>query len=117
VSWPRRPGRALAHCVTTRSTAWCGRGETPTVTDDAELRVVAEIRARLAAGFGLAEIRPFVECLRAGNQAGHVCPDSVVVLRRKLAEVDGYLDQLTEVRDRLRAQLAEHRESRCRKLP
>jgi len=88
--------------------------------DDAELRVVTEIRARLAAGFGLDDIRPFVECLRAGNEAGHVCPDSVVVLRRKLAEVDGYLDQLTEVRDRLRAQLTqavEHRETRCRKLP
>jgi DNA-binding transcriptional MerR regulator len=88
--------------------------------DDAELRVVNEIRARLAAGFGLEDIRPFVECLRAGNDAGHVCPDSVVVLRRKIAEVDGYLDQLTEVRDRLRAQLTEvrqNRETRCRKLP
>ena len=93
--------------------------------DDAELRVVTEIRARLAAGFGLEDIRPFVECLRAGNEAGHVCPDSVVVLRRKLAEVDGYLDQLTEVRDRLRAQLTEaqrnraveNRETKCRKLP
>jgi len=88
--------------------------------DDAELRVVTEIRARLAAGFGLDDIRPFVECLRAGNEAGHVCPDSVVVLRRKLAEVDGYLDQLTEVRERLRAQLTqavEHRETRCRKHP
>jgi DNA-binding transcriptional MerR regulator len=103
--------------------------------DDAELRVVTEIRARLAAGFGLEDIRPFVECLRAGNESGHVCPDSVVVLRRKLTEVDGYLDQLTEVRERLRAQLteaqrdraqlcrgqrdraAEPRENRCRKLP
>jgi DNA-binding transcriptional MerR regulator len=88
--------------------------------DDAELQIVAEIRARLAAGFGLEDIRPFVECLRAGNEAGHVCPDSVVVLRRKLTEVDGYLAQLTEVRDRLRAQLTEaqrNRETRCRKLP
>jgi DNA-binding transcriptional MerR regulator len=88
--------------------------------DDAELRVVTEIRARLAAGFGLEDIRPFVECLRAGNPAGHVCPDSVVMLRKKLAEVDGYLGQLTEVRDRLRAQLTEaqrNRESRCRKQP
>jgi DNA-binding transcriptional MerR regulator len=93
--------------------------------DDADLRMVHEIRARLAAGFGLEEIRPFVECLRAGNESGHVCPDSMVVLRRKLAEVDGYLDQLTEVRDRLRAQLTEvqlnraveQRETRCRKLP
>jgi DNA-binding transcriptional MerR regulator len=81
--------------------------------DDAELRVVNEIRARLAAGFGLGDIRPFVECLRAGNESGHVCPDSVVVLRRKLAEVDGYLDQLTEVRDRLRAQLTEVQQTRA----
>lgn len=86
--------------------------------DDAELRVVHEIRSRLAAGFGLDDIKPFVECLRAGNESGHVCPDSVVVLRRKLAEVDGYLAQLTEVRQRLHEQLTqavEHRETRCRK--
>jgi hypothetical protein len=40
------------------------------------------------------------------------------VLRRKLAEVEGYLDQLTELRDRLRGQLAqtvEQRENRCRR--
>jgi DNA-binding transcriptional MerR regulator len=84
--------------------------------DDAELRVVREIRSRLAAGFGLDEIRPFVECLRAGNEQGHVCPGSVVVLRRRLAEVDGYLEQLTDVRRRLHDQLAQavdHRETRC----
>src|SRR4051795_7815076 len=73
--------------------------------DDAELRVVHEIRSLLAVGFGMDDIKPFVECLRAGNEAGHVCPDSVVVLRRKLAEVDGYLDRLTEVREQLRTQL------------
>lgn len=86
--------------------------------DDAELRVVHEIRTLLAAGFGLDDIKPFVACLRAGNEAGHVCPDSVVVLRRKLAEVDGYLDRLTEVREQLRTQLTqaiEHRETRCPK--
>ncbi|GAA2617851.1 MerR family transcriptional regulator [Paractinoplanes durhamensis] len=87
--------------------------------DDAELRVVHEIRSLLAVGFGLDDIKPFVACLRAGNSAGHVCPDSVVVLRRKLAEVDGYLTQLTEVRQQLRAQLTqavEHRETRCSSL-
>ena len=84
--------------------------------DDAELRVVHEIRSLLAVGFGLDDIKPFVECLRAGNESGHVCPDSVVVLRRKLAEVDGYLTQLTEVRRQLHSQLTqavEHRETRC----
>jgi DNA-binding transcriptional MerR regulator len=87
--------------------------------DDSELRVVHEIRALLAVGFGLDDIRPFVACLRAGNETGHVCPDSVVVLRRKLAEVDGYLDQLATVRAQLQAQLAnaiEQRETRCLKI-
>src|ERR1043165_4575638 len=84
--------------------------------DDAELRVVHEIRSLLAVGFGLDDIKPFVACLRAGNSSGHVCPDSVAVLRRKLAEVDGYLSELTEVRHRLQAQLTlavEHRETPC----
>jgi DNA-binding transcriptional MerR regulator len=87
--------------------------------DDSELRVVHEIRALLAVGFGLDDIRPFVACLRAGNETGHVCPDSVVVLRRKLAEVDGYLDQLATVRTQLQAQLAnaiEQRETQCLKI-
>jgi len=88
--------------------------------DEAELRVVHEIRALLAVGFGLDDIRPFVACLRAGNATGHVCPDSVAVLRRKLAEVETYLDQLAGVRDRLRGQLTqaiEERESRCPRTP
>ena len=98
--------------------------------DEAELRVVHEIRALLAVGFGLDDIRPFVACLRAGNSAGDVCPDSVAVLRRKIAEVDACLDRMTAVRrqlhdqlagvrDRLRGQLAqaiEEREIRCLRM-
>jgi DNA-binding transcriptional MerR regulator len=87
--------------------------------DDSELRVVHEIRALLAVGFALDDIRPFVACLRAGNETGHVCPDSVVVLRRKLAEVDGYIDQLATVRAQLQAQLAHaitQRETQCLKI-
>ena len=60
-----------------------------------------------------------VACLRAGNAAGHVCPDSVAVLRRKLAEVETCLDQLAGVRDRLRGQLAqaiEEREKQCLRI-
>jgi DNA-binding transcriptional MerR regulator len=86
--------------------------------DEAELRVVHEIRALLAAGFALDDIRPFVACLRAGNASGHVCPDSVAVLRRKLAEVDAYLDQLGTVRQQIQNQLAQaiaHREKTCLK--
>ncbi|MGN9914754.1 MerR family transcriptional regulator [Phytohabitans sp. LJ34] len=73
--------------------------------DEAELRVVREIRALLAAGFVLDEIRPFVACLRAGNPSGDVCPDSVSVLRRKLAEVEAYIERLETVRRQLCEQL------------
>ncbi|BCY14771.1 MerR family transcriptional regulator [Actinoplanes sp. L3-i22] len=83
--------------------------------DDGELRVVHEIRTLLASGFGLDDIRPFVACLRAGNSAGHVCPDSVAVLRRKIAEVDDYLGQLTDVRARLHDQLNQALENPCRR--
>jgi len=77
--------------------------------DEAELRVVNEIRALLAVGFDLDDIRPFVACLRAGNSSGDVCPDSVAILRRKLAELD-------RLRERIHTQLAQaicEREKRC----
>ncbi len=89
------------------------------VYDEAELRVVSEIRSLLASGFGLEDIRPFVACLRAGHASGDACPDSVAVLRRKLAEVEACLDQLAAVRDQLQGQLAqaiEEREIRCLKV-
>jgi DNA-binding transcriptional MerR regulator len=77
------------------------------VYDEAELRVVHEIRALLAVGFDLDDIRPFVACLRAGNTSGNVCPDSVTVLRRKLAEVDAFIDRLGTVRQQLDGQLTQ----------
>src|SRR4029450_2188554 len=75
------------------------------VYDESELRGVAEIRGLLAIGFDLQDIRPFVACLRAGNDTGDVCPDSVAVLRRKLADVDAYIDRLTAIRRKLQTQL------------
>ncbi|MDG9674529.1 MerR family transcriptional regulator [Micromonospora sp. DH14] len=86
------------------------------IYDEAELRVVREIRALLDVGFGLDDVRPFVACLRAGNSSGDVCPDSVVVLRRKIAEVDAVIDRLGAVRHQLHAQLTHaiaHREKTC----
>lgn len=73
--------------------------------DKTELRVVTEIRALLAAGFDLDEIRPFVANLRAGNSSGNVYPDSVPVLRRKLAEVDSCPERLGRVRRQVQGQL------------
>ena len=83
------------------------------VYDEAELRVVHEIRSLLAVGFDLDDIRPFVSCLRAGHDSGDVCPDSVEALRRKLADVEAGIDRLTAVRRQLHTQLAQaiaHRE-------
>ncbi|HEX4725411.1 MAG TPA: MerR family transcriptional regulator [Pseudonocardiaceae bacterium] len=74
--------------------------------DESDLRLVREIRGLLSIGFGLAETRPFVDCLRAGNASGDACPASIDVYRRKLAEVEQCLDRLTSVRDHLRNQLA-----------
>ncbi|MEV4118899.1 MerR family transcriptional regulator [Micromonospora sp. NPDC049645] len=86
------------------------------VYDEAELRVVREIRALLDVGFGLDDVRPFVACLRAGNTSGDVCPDSVLVLRRKIVEVDAVIDRLGAVRRQLHTQLTQaiaHREETC----
>jgi DNA-binding transcriptional MerR regulator len=73
--------------------------------DETDLRLVREIRGLLSIGFGLAETRPFVDCLRAGHATGDACPASVAVYRRKLAEVEDCIERLTSVRDHLRTQL------------
>ena len=80
--------------------------------DEHDFRLAAEIRSLLAIGFTLEETRPFVDCLRAGHEAGDACPDSVAVYQRKLAEVDACLTRLNSVRDQLAEALirsAEHR--------
>jgi DNA-binding transcriptional MerR regulator len=70
-----------------------------------DLRIVAEIRALVDLGFALEETRPFIECLRAGNDNGGSCEDSLAALRHRLTQVDGYLAQLYAIRDRLDAQV------------
>jgi hypothetical protein len=57
-----------------------------------------------------------VACLRAGHASGDVCPDSVAVLRRKLAEVDACIDEMTATRRRIQIQLTlaiANRENPC----
>jgi DNA-binding transcriptional MerR regulator len=73
--------------------------------DESHLRVVREIQTLREVGFALEDTRPFVDCLRAGHEEGDACPDSVAVYRRKIAEVEAYLRQLTVVRDELRFKL------------
>ncbi|MGC0418323.1 MerR family transcriptional regulator [Embleya sp. AB8] len=73
--------------------------------DEDDARLVREIRALLGIGFDLEETRPFVECLRAGHDAGDECPASVAVYRRKLAELDACIDRMQRIRSHLAAQL------------
>lgn len=47
-----------------------------------------------------------MECLRAGHPQGDACPDSLAVYRRKLAELDALIGELTSVRAQVGAQLA-----------
>lgn len=74
--------------------------------DEPDLRLVAEIRSLLAAGFTLEDTRPFVECLRTGHETGAACPESVAVYRRKLAEIDAEIRTLIGQRAEVADQLA-----------
>ncbi|WP_225728740.1 MULTISPECIES: MerR family transcriptional regulator [unclassified Nocardia] len=81
------------------------------IYDETELPVVHEIRTLLAAGFDLAEIQPFVACLRAtampeqatpdSDDISAECADSREALRRKLDQVDATMGQLAALREQL----------------
>jgi DNA-binding transcriptional MerR regulator len=75
--------------------------------EESDLRLVAEIRSLLAAGFTLEDTRPFVDCLRAGHDSGAACPESVRVARRRLAEVDAEIRVLLARRAEITGQLAQ----------
>ncbi|MDT0317290.1 MerR family transcriptional regulator [Streptomyces millisiae] len=74
--------------------------------DEDDLRQLRQIQTLQDFGFDLEETRPFVDCLRSGEPAGDVCPASLEVYRRKLAELDAFVARLTEVRATLGARLA-----------
>ncbi|MFD9357189.1 MerR family transcriptional regulator [Streptomyces sp. NPDC060031] len=74
--------------------------------DEEDLRLLRQIRTLRDFGFELEETRPFVDCLRAGHPSGDACPASLAVYRRKLAELDGLIGRLTDVRDQVARQLA-----------
>ncbi|MDT0613750.1 MerR family transcriptional regulator [Streptomyces lancefieldiae] len=73
--------------------------------DEDDLKLLRQIRTLQDFGFDLEETRPFVECLRAGHPEGDSCPASLGVYRRKLAELDTLIEQLTTVRAQVAAQL------------
>src|SRR6266496_3347905 len=75
--------------------------------DEADLRLVREIRSLLVNGFDLEEIRPFVDCLHAGIQARRACPGGIDVYRRKLADAVVQLRELQDLRDRVAGELSQ----------
>ncbi|MFE2924829.1 MerR family transcriptional regulator [Streptomyces goshikiensis] len=74
--------------------------------DEGDLRMLRQIRMLRDFGFELEETRPFVDCLRAGHPAGDSCPSSLAVYRRKLAELDGLIGRLADVREQVARQLS-----------
>jgi DNA-binding transcriptional MerR regulator len=70
-----------------------------------DLRLLQQIRILRDFGFELEDTRPFAECLRAGHTSGDACPPALEVYRRKIAELDACIAELSSVRDRVRARL------------
>lgn len=75
--------------------------------DESDLRVVRQIRSLVEVGFALDETRPFVECLRDGNDAGDSCPASLHAYRQKMHEIEECIARLQEVHTQLGRQLHE----------
>lgn len=74
--------------------------------DEEDLRLLQQIQLLQDFGFELEETRPFVDCLRSGQPSGDVCPASIEVYRRKLAELDECVARLGGIREEIAGQLA-----------
>ncbi len=68
---------------------------------------VQEIKTLTALGLGVAETRPFLDCLRAGNTRSDVCPESLATYRHAINELSRRIETLSDRRLRLSAYLAE----------
>jgi len=80
--------------------------------DEADVRVVEEIRQLTALGIRVEDTRPFVECLVAGHENGDDCLASVEAYRDAIATLDAQARELAERRTRL-IELLAHAEERA----
>ena len=69
---------------------------------------VKQIQRLIAAGFSLAEIRGFPDCMRMIEGAA-MCPETTPAQRKRLAEVERQIADLEQRRARLLAMLTEAR--------
>jgi len=67
---------------------------------------VRQLQRLIAAGFSLAEIRLFPDCMRMVEGAA-ACPETTGVQRRRLASIERQIAELEQRRTRLRKMLAE----------
>ena len=67
---------------------------------------VRQIRRLISAGFSLAEIRDFPDCMRLVEGA-MACPETTEVQRKRLASIDRQIADLERRRARLRRMLTE----------
>ena len=67
---------------------------------------VRQIQRLIAAGFSLAEIRGFPDCMRMIEGAG-ACTEATAVQRRRLASIERQIAELEQRRARLREMLAD----------
>ncbi|MFI5778759.1 MerR family transcriptional regulator [Nocardia sp. NPDC051570] len=79
------------------------------VYDENDLRMLRQIRRLQDLGFDLEEIRPFVDCLRAGHSTVDECPASFAVYLSKLGEIDDCIAQLEHVRTWIHNQMVQNR--------
>jgi peroxiredoxin/DNA-binding transcriptional MerR regulator len=70
-----------------------------------DIRLVSEIRSLMALGLALKETQPFVECLREGHEAADDCPESLLVYRDKIEQLDTLITRLQRNRARLADQM------------
>jgi DNA-binding transcriptional MerR regulator len=66
-----------------------------------DVRRVANIQYLLDLGFSTADAHAFVDCLDDDLPVTTACPPAVERARRRLADLDTRLAELTELRDRL----------------
>ena len=67
---------------------------------------VRQIRRFIAAGFSLAEIRSFPDCMRL-IEGAKACPETTELQRKRLASIERQIAELERRRARLRRMLAE----------
>jgi peroxiredoxin/DNA-binding transcriptional MerR regulator len=87
------------------------------IYSDEDVRVTAELRQLMALGLTTQEAEPFVACLRAGNDTVDDCAESIAAYQRKIDQLDGLIDRLSQVRNLLRERMGQAARRGFRPLP